>query len=97
MSPRPPRLRASELAEACASVPDWTVVDGHLHRRFAFADFAGAFAYMTTVAAVAEELDHHPDWSNSWNIVTIDIVSHDAGGITALCVELASRIDALLG
>ena len=51
---------------------------------------------MTRVAVVAEELDHHPDWSNAWNRVDIDIVSHDAGGITELCVTLARRIDGLV-
>lgn len=95
MARRPPVLAPEELADQLTSIPAWAVVDGRLRRRFVFADFAEAFAFMTRVAAVAEELDHHPDWSNSWNTVDISIVSHDAGGITELCVALARRIDAL--
>ena len=74
--------------------PDgWAVVDGKLHREFEFTDFRQAFAFMTAVALEAERLDHHPDWSNSWNKVVIDIVNHSKGGVTDQCVELASRIN----
>ena len=96
MSPRPPALSAEELDLRLASLPKWDLTDGRLHRCFIFADFAEAFAFMTSVAAIAEELDHHPDWSNSWNRVDIGIVSHDAGGVTDLCVDLAMRIDAMV-
>jgi 4a-hydroxytetrahydrobiopterin dehydratase len=76
------------------NVPDgWEVVDGKLHRELTFTDFSEAFAFMTRVALAAEKLDHHPDWSNSWNTVTIDIVSHDKGGITDTCVALADAIN----
>ena len=61
-----------------------------------FADFAEAFEFMTRVAAVAEEMDHHPDWSNSWNKVTISLVSHDVGRVTARDHRLAGAIDRLL-
>ncbi|MCU1499491.1 MAG: 4a-hydroxytetrahydrobiopterin dehydratase [Acidimicrobiales bacterium] len=74
----------------------WEVRDDRLHRELAFADFAEAFAFMTRVAAVAERLDHHPDWSNSWNTVTIDLVSHDAGRLTSRDVALAEAINAVL-
>ena len=77
--------------------PDgWAVVDGKLHRELEFADFGEAFAFMTRVALAAERLDHHPDWSNSWNRVTIDIVSHAEGGITDRCVALAEAANAAL-
>lgn len=77
-------------------VPEnWSVAEGRLHRELEFADFAAAFAFMTRVAAVAEEQDHHPDWSNSWNKVTIDLFSHDAGAITDKDRTLARAIDAL--
>lgn len=75
----------------------WQERDGKLHRRFEFADFAQAFAFMTRVAAEAERLDHHPDWSNSWNVVEIDLVSHNADDITDKDHELASAIDAVAG
>lgn len=75
----------------------WSVVDGKLHRDITFPDFAAAFAFMTRVALAAEKLDHHPDWSNSWNVVTIDVVSHAAGGITGRCIQLAEAVNAALG
>jgi len=52
---------------------------------------------MTRVALIAEKLNHHPDWSNSWNRVTIDITSHDQGGVTDLCVDFATRVNRLVG
>lgn len=74
---------------------EWTRTDGRLHREFRFADFSTAWGFMTRVALEAEKRNHHPDWSNSWNTVVIDLVSHDAGGITDRDVELASAIDAI--
>jgi 4a-hydroxytetrahydrobiopterin dehydratase len=74
----------------------WTTVDGRLHRSFQFADFSEAWAFMSRVALLAERHDHHPDWSNSWNRVVIDLVSHDAGGITDRDHALAAAIDALV-
>ena len=75
----------------------WDVVNGALHRRLTFADFAAAFAFMTRVAKIAEEQDHHPDWSNSWNVVEISLRSHDVGGvITERDARLAQRINEVL-
>ena len=79
------------------SPPGWSVVDGRLHREFTFADFPAAFAFMTRVALAAEKLDHHPDWSNSWNTVTVDIVSHDKGAITETCIALAVAANVAFG
>ena len=73
----------------------WTVVDGRLHRELTFLNFDDAFAFMTGVAAEARRLDHHPDWSNSWNKVVIDIFDHQAGKITDKCTELARAINAV--
>lgn len=75
----------------------WQERDGKLHRRFEFTDFAQAFAFMTRVAAEAERLDHHPDWSNSYNVVEIDLVSHDADDVTDKDHELAALIDQAAG
>ncbi len=88
-------LAEAEVRRRLGEVPGWEVVDGRLHRRFSFADFSAAFGFMTRVALAAEKLDHHPDWSNSWNTVTVDIVSHAAGGITEACFELAARCSAV--
>jgi 4a-hydroxytetrahydrobiopterin dehydratase len=75
----------------------WEVVDGKLHRELVFGDFAEAFGFMARVALIAEKLDHHPDWSNAWNRVVIDIVNHAEGGISERCADLARRINAVLG
>jgi len=73
------------------------VVDGALYRRLTFVDFAAAFAFMTRVAQIAEEEGHHPDWSNSWNVVDISLRTHDAGGvITERDARLARRINEVL-
>ncbi len=77
--------------------PDgWALVDGKLHRELTFADFNEAFGFMARVALLAEKADHHPDWSNSWNKVEIDLVSHDAGGLTAGDHDLATAINRLI-
>ncbi len=75
---------------------EWQEIDGALHKKFEFCDFAGAFAFMTKVAAVAEQQNHHPDWSNSWNTVEISLCSHDKGTITQRDHDLANAIDELL-
>ncbi|MEO7555833.1 MAG: 4a-hydroxytetrahydrobiopterin dehydratase [Acidimicrobiales bacterium] len=74
----------------------WDLVDGKLHRVFELADFSAAFAFMARVALAAEKADHHPDWSNSWNTVTIDLVSHDQGKVTDRDTALAEKINTLL-
>ena len=78
--------------------PDgWTLTANRLRREFLFRDFAEAFAFMTRVALIAERRDHHPDWSNSWNTVVIELTSHDAGNtVTERDVRLATAINVLL-
>lgn len=87
-------LADDELAARLDDRPTWAVVDGRLHRELRFVDFAQAFGFMAQVALAAERLDHHPDWSNSWNRVVIDITNHDAGGLTDRCFALAAAVDA---
>jgi 4a-hydroxytetrahydrobiopterin dehydratase len=82
-------LSAEEIQARMVDVPGWEHRDGQLQREFVFANFSEAFGFMARVALLAEKLDHHPDWSNSWNKVSMAISSHDAGGITAKCFELA--------
>ncbi len=94
---KPALLGQAEIAAALEALPGWRVVDGALRRSLRFADFRAAFAFMTAVAAEAEALDHHPDWSNSYARVEIGLSTHDSGGITALDLELAGRIEAIVG
>jgi len=76
------------------TAPDgWTQDGDTLHRELAFADFSEAFGFMARVALVAEKLDHHPDWSNSWNKVVVDITNHASGGLTGRCFKLAAAVD----
>lgn len=84
------------MTEGEITPPDgWDVVDGHLHRTFRFDGFVGAFAFMSSVALVAEKMDHHPNWSNVYDEVVIDLWSHDVGGITDRDLRLAERINTL--
>jgi 4a-hydroxytetrahydrobiopterin dehydratase len=86
------KLSEKGLATALKGLPGWTVVDGKLSRAFEFKDFSEAFAFMTRVAMAAEAMNHHPDWSNSWNRVKIELVTHSAGGITPNDIDLARHI-----
>ncbi|HTO52983.1 MAG TPA: 4a-hydroxytetrahydrobiopterin dehydratase [Myxococcota bacterium] len=89
---RPAKLSAEEVQTALRALGGWSLRDGKLHREFQFPTFSAAFGFMTRVALEAEKLDHHPDWSNSWNRVVVDLVTHDAGGITERDLALAKRI-----
>ena len=78
--------------------PGWQERKDGLHRRFEFVDFAGAWEFMSRVAALAEAQDHHPDWSNSYNVVEITLCSHDVGRkVTERDRRLAGSINDLLG
>ena len=78
-------------------LPAWSLRNGRLHRELRFADFSEAFGFMARVALAAEAMGHHPEWSNVWNRVVIELTTHDSGGLTALDVALARRIDAIAG
>ena len=90
------RLTEDETARALVSLPQWTLRDGKLHRTIKRQDFVAAFGFMTQVALIAERMDHHPEWSNVYNTVQIDLTTHDCGGLSARDIKLAQAIDALL-
>lgn len=92
------QLDESERAMALDSLGEWDFDDGRdaITRQFLFADFSQAFGFMARVALLAEQHDHHPEWSNVWNRVDILLTTHDAGGLSARDVKLAKAIDALL-
>ena len=79
-----------------ALLPDWRHEPQRdaLHRKFVFADFTQAFAFMTQVALVAEKYDHHPEWSNVYNTVSVTLTTHDAGGLTEKDIQLAQTMNA---
>jgi pterin-4-alpha-carbinolamine dehydratase (EC 4.2.1.96) len=89
------KLTEMEIASAIAQLAGWSVVNGKLQKKWKFADFISAMGFITKVAIAAEKMDHHPEIFNVYNQVTIDLTTHDAGGISAKDVELAQKIDAL--
>ena len=95
------RLDPQQLADALERLPLWEVQEAKLHRDYVFTDFLEAFQWMTRVAEEAERLCHHPDWSNVYNRVGVDLWTHDRDGITELDVALAgfmeSTFEALAG
>jgi len=87
----------AERNAALAEMPwDYDEERKSIVRSYGFRDFSEAFAFMTRVAFLAEKAGHHPDWSNSYNIVGISLSTHDAGGVTRSDIDLARRIDALI-
>ena len=92
------KLTDAQRDAALGSLPGWTLrQDGlAINRRFTFADFSEAFAFMTRVALLAEKADHHPEWSNVWNRVDITLTTHDAGGLSARDVAMAEAIGAIV-
>ena len=92
------QLSDDARADALERLDEWDFDDARdaLTRRFLFADFSEAFAFMTRVALLAECQDHHPEWSNVWNRVDILLTTHDAGGLSARDVALAEAIDVLV-
>ena len=90
-------LNREQVANLPIHLPEWTIVDGKLHRELRFADFNEAFGFMCRVALIAEAMGHHPEWFNVWNKVVIELTTHDAGGLSSWDVELAGRIDGLAG
>ena len=86
------KLSEDEVQVALENLAGWSLANGKLHRELKFRDFSQAFGLMTRVAMEAHLMDHHPEWSNVYNRVTIDLVTHSEGGITDLDVRLAKKI-----
>ena len=86
------QLSKQEVAAGLSKLDGWHLVKGSLHRRFEFKDFTQAFGFMKRVALAADRMNHHPDWSNAYNKVTIDLSTHSVGGLTKNDFELAAKI-----
>ena len=89
------KLGESDITIRLQKLPQWKLVNGKLHRDYKFVDFVQAFSFMSSVALMAEGIHHHPEWFNVWNVVKIDLSTHDAGGISELDFTLASKIEEL--
>jgi 4a-hydroxytetrahydrobiopterin dehydratase len=99
MPTRPTLLSAADRAAALASLPGWRSVGGRdaISKSFRFKTFSEAFGFMTQVALTAEKLDHHPEWFNVYSRVDVTLATHDAGGVTALDIQLATAMNAIAG
>jgi 4a-hydroxytetrahydrobiopterin dehydratase len=86
-------LSGKELAETIRGMNGWNLKDGKLQKSFKFSNFIEAFGFMTRIALEAEKINHHPEWSNVYNSVTINLSTHDVGGITDYDIKLAKIID----
>jgi 4a-hydroxytetrahydrobiopterin dehydratase len=87
------KLSDDALQTALKDLPGWTLATGKLHREYKFPDFINAFGFMATAAIAIEKMNHHPEWFNVYNRVTVDLTTHDAAGITTRDVELAKLLD----
>ena len=91
------RLSAEARKSAMKGLPGWAEVAGReaIERTFVFRDFNEAFGFMSRAALVAEKNDHHPEWRNIYKTVEVVLATHDAGGVTALDIELARAMNAI--
>ena len=94
--PRPPRLSPDELSAALHGLPLWAGDTDGIRRSVELPSFRDAVAAIVAIADVAEEMDHHPDVDLRWRTLHLTLVSHSAGGVSELDLELARRIDTLL-
>jgi len=91
------KLSEEHVKKEVGKLKGWSLQNGKLHREYKFRDFIEAFGFMSRVALTAQSLDHHPEWSNVWNRVTVDLSTHSIGGISQLDFELATKIQELAG
>jgi len=90
------KLNDSEINERLTQLSGWSLKDGKLHKDLQFNSFTDAFGFMTQIALVAEKMDHHPEWFNVYNKVSIDLSTHDLGGVSTWDFELAEKIDSVV-
>jgi Pterin-4a-carbinolamine dehydratase len=89
------RLTDTQIDEALGGLEGWHRNGDAIERSFEFADFVSAFGFMASCALVAEAMNHHPEWSNVYNSVEVTLSTHDAGGLTQLDIDLATRMSEL--
>jgi len=90
------KLSSEEIKKELSNLSGWSEVDGKLHKEFQFDDFNQAFGFMTRAAMEIEKMNHHPEWFNVYNKLSVDLMTHDAGGITENDVNLAKILNSLL-
>lgn len=90
------KLTTEQAQQRLDEIAGWELKEGKLHREIELKDFVAAFGFMSQVAILAEKANHHPEWSNVYNRVVIDLVSHDVGGLSERDFALAGQINAIL-
>jgi len=86
-------LTKDEIKSALPQLNKWKLLDDCIEKKFVFTDFLEAMKFMNAVAPSAEAMQHHPEWSNVYNKVTVTLTTHDAGGITQKDITLAKKMD----
>lgn len=89
------RLSHEQISERLQNLSGWQLVHEKLHKEYQFESFVSCFGFMTKVALLAEALQHHPEWFNVYNRLTVDLSTHDVGGISARDFQLAQEMDRL--
>jgi len=90
-----PKLSPEEINNELNNLSGWSVKDGKLHKDFEFESFNQAFGFMTRASMEIEKMNHHPEWFNVYNKLSVDLMTHDAGGITRNDIELAKILNSL--
>ena len=90
------RLSETEITEELKKIEGWAIKDNKLHKEFQFDSFNQAFGFMTRAAMEIEKMNHHPEWFNVYNRITVDLTTHDAGGITSNDINLARILNSLV-
>jgi len=90
------RLADEQIKTELSRLSGWSVVNGKLHKDFVFDDFIEAFGFMSRAAIHIEKMNHHPEWFNVYNKISVDLITHDAGGITQNDVILARTLNSLI-
>jgi 4a-hydroxytetrahydrobiopterin dehydratase len=89
------RLSSEEISNELKNLPGWTIKKEKLHKNFEFSNFNEAFGFMTRAAMEIEKMNHHPEWFNVYNRLSVDLMTHDAGGITQNDIQLAKILNDL--
>jgi len=90
------KMTEEQIKKELVNLPGWSVVNGKLHKDFVFADFIEAFGFMSRAAIHIEKMNHHPEWFNIYNKIKVELVTHDAGGITQNDINLAKTLNSLV-
>lgn len=90
------KLTNEEIEKHLKKLPEWEYADHAIHTEYEFTNFKDCFSAMSRIAFECEALNHHPDWTNSYNVLSISLSTHDAGGVTSKDIKLALAIEGII-